>query len=197
MSLIKISTMSGKLKGIPAINTNTLSNGFCTKSASKGNNICAVCYSRYMLSTYRGNCVPPFEHNSRILSGDIIPVQYLPVFNAVAVRFHGHGELINDTHLINFFNICIKNPRVTFTLWTKRTSIIKSVLKWYPKPDNIILIFSNAKIDKVIKPGKFYNKTFNNVSTSKKAINCNMDCIDCLKCYNPTDKTSVIIEKVK
>ena len=31
MSLVHISTMSGKLKGIPSINTNTLTNKLCQK----------------------------------------------------------------------------------------------------------------------------------------------------------------------
>ena len=45
--MLKISTMSGKLKGFKALNTNTLSNDFCVKMYNSGKNdvICTFCYS--------------------------------------------------------------------------------------------------------------------------------------------------------
>ena len=49
--MLKISEMTGKLTDIPAINTNTLTNSFCTKMHAKKHpkNICGVCYSQRML----------------------------------------------------------------------------------------------------------------------------------------------------
>ena len=51
--MLKISEMTGKLTDIPAINTNTLTNSFCTKMHAKKHpkNICGVCYSQRMLKT--------------------------------------------------------------------------------------------------------------------------------------------------
>ena len=44
---LKISNMTGKLKDIQAINTNTLSNSFCKKENQSNNpdKICTICYS--------------------------------------------------------------------------------------------------------------------------------------------------------
>ena len=80
-------------------------------------------------------------------------------------RFSSHGELINNNHLINLINICLKNKHCIFTLWTKRTDIINKVFKEKIKPKNLILIFSNSKLNNPIKsPPKYFDKTFNNVS---------------------------------
>jgi len=45
--MLKISKMSGKLEGIPAINTDTTTNAFCKKmnESKKENLICRSCYS--------------------------------------------------------------------------------------------------------------------------------------------------------
>ena len=41
---VNISKMTGKLEGIPAINTNTLSNDFCIdQHKRKNNSICTYC----------------------------------------------------------------------------------------------------------------------------------------------------------
>jgi len=62
---IHFSTMTGKLKGIPAINTNTVTNEFCIKM-NETDAICKSCYSMNMLSGSRKNCQPAFERNSAI-----------------------------------------------------------------------------------------------------------------------------------
>ena len=51
------SKMSGKLIGIPALNTDTTSNKYCIKM-SKTDTICGSCYSWNMLKTFRKNAVP-------------------------------------------------------------------------------------------------------------------------------------------
>ena len=67
--VIHISTMTGKLEHIPAINTNTLSNAFCQSMQRKPDNvICTNCYSVAMLETFRKSCVPAFEHNTELLT---------------------------------------------------------------------------------------------------------------------------------
>ena len=49
-------------------------------------------------------------------------------------RFHSHGELINETHLINLVNIALHNPHCNFALWTKRFDIISKYFKKNKKP---------------------------------------------------------------
>jgi len=199
MNIVKISKMSGKLSDIPAINTNTVTNEFCIKMKDT-DSICGSCYSHRMLNTYRKNCQPAFQHNSDLLSkAELIP-DLLPRVNSAYFRFNGHGELINETHLINLIGICNKNPHTNFALWTKRKNLVFSVLRAQPKPKNLILVYSNPKIDCVqIEPPMHFDKVFNNVSKSGyKNENCTgQKCIECLACYRKDSGTDVIIERVK
>jgi hypothetical protein len=192
--MIKISKMSGKLHGIGAINTDTTSNEFCIRQKDT-DTICGKCYSHRMLSTYRKSCVPAFAHNSELLSKSVIPADFLPTINQAYFRFNGHGELINATHYENIVNIARKNPHCTFTLWTKRASLVRG----HAVPDNLILVFSNPRIDRVIGVPRGFHKVFNNVNkASGIAQNCTgKKCLDCLLCYRKDSGADVIVEAVK
>jgi hypothetical protein len=197
---LKISIMSGKLKGFKALNTNTLSNDFCVKMYNSGNKeiICTFCYSHNMLNTYRKSCIDPWQNNSDILSKSLLKEYQLPRIKESEFRFHGHGELINSKHLKNFVLIAKHNSHCNFALWTKRKDIVRAVFKNQPVPFNLILVYSNPKIDSVIKsPPKWFDKVFNNVSKPHSDENCTgQKCKDCLACYEFND-TNVIIERVK
>ena len=69
--------MTGKLEGIPALNTDTTSNKFCQAMSKKKGTICNVCYSWNMLKTFRKNAVPRFKSNSDYLIDGIIVVTSL------------------------------------------------------------------------------------------------------------------------
>ena len=185
--------MSGKLQGIGAINTDTTTNEFCIRQKST-DTICGKCYSHKMLTTFRKSCVPAFQHNSELMK-DLIDWDLLPIINQAYFRFNGHGELINLNHYKNIINIAKKNPHCTFTLWTKRASIVRQIAE---VPVNLILIFSNPRIDKVIGVPRGFDKVFNNVNKdSGIKQNCTgRKCIDCLMCYKH-NKLNVIIEAVK
>jgi uncharacterized protein YlzI (FlbEa/FlbD family) len=116
--------------------------------------------------------------------------------NASYVRFNGHGELINPAHFDNIVRIAQKNPETTFTLWTKRASIVRA---YGAVPDNLILIFSNPRIDRVIGVPRAFHKVFNNVDKgSDIKQNCTgRKCMDCLLCYRKDSGTNVIVEAVK
>jgi len=192
---LKISVMTGKLAGFKALNTDTTTNEFC-KKMNLTDSICGSCYSMNMLKGSRKNCQPAWEHNSNVLSEKLLTVRQLPVINERFFRFHGHGELINKTHFQNLCQIANHNPETTFALWTKRPNLVKGQI-----PENLILIYSNGKVDRIRKtPPKGFHKVFNNVSSENptKAIeNCTgQKCIDCLTCYT-FDKTNVIIERIK
>ena len=191
------SKMSGKLIGIPALNTDTTSNKYCIKM-SKTDTICGSCYSWNMLKTFRKNAVPSFKRNSKFLSSEIHDPKYLLPVSSIIARFNGHGEIINETHFINIINICKNQPNTTFTLWTKRKDIINKVCKDYKLPKNLIMIYSNPVINTIMKKvPKHFHKVFNNVTNNSDKINCIGKCIECLKCYNLKDKTEQIIEVVK
>ena len=193
--MLHISKMSGKLLGIPAINTDTTSNPFCIRQKDT-DTICGQCYSHRMLETYRKNCVPKFRQNSELLS-EVIPTDDLPVLNYAYVRHDGHGELQNMAHLENFHRIALKNPRTDCTLWTKRRDLISQYHRKFTQPNNLILIYSNPIVDRIIAqvPNGF-DRVFNNVSTDSLLNNCTgRNCIDCLICYAKTGE-NVIVEKV-
>ena len=72
-------------------------------------------------------------------------------------------------------------------------------MKENEKPKNLILIFSNPKIDTIKSVPKHFDKIFNNVTGDnfKERQNCTgQKCIECMQCYKH-DGASVIVEKTK
>ena len=195
--MYKWSKMTGKLEGIPALNTDTTSNKYCQRMRKKEDTICASCYSWNMLKTFRKSCVPRFKANSDYLSKKVHEPEYLPKIASSIARFNGHGELINSNHLKNLIKICENQPKTTFTLWTKKKDLVINTFRWINKPDNLILIYSNPYPDTIAKLPRFFDKTFNNVTFESEKINCNMKCVECMMCYDKTDKTETIVEVVK
>ena len=203
---VHVSKMSGKLAGLPAINTNTLTNEFCKimSSTTAKESICRECYSVYMLNTYRESAVPAFQRNSDTLSQAPLEGWQIPRLNPVKTpiaRFHGHGELINQTHLENLYTIARANPAVTFSLWTKRKATVWLAIRTgVTPPPNLIHIYSNPSTDKLMtEPPRGFDKVFNNIPTddTTTAANCTgQKCFGCRLCYSKTT-TQVIVEHVK
>jgi len=202
MEKIHISKMTGKLDGFQAISTNTMTNEYCIKQNAKNdnNNICKHCYSHTMLRSYRKNMQPSLQRNSDLLSDRILNTEELPTVLNAFFRFNAHGELINETHLINLVNIALHNPHCNFALWTKRNDIIAKYFKSNDKPKNFILVYSNPKISNIMeKLPKHFDKTFNNVLENEhiEKQNCTgQQCKTCLLCYQHNGVTT-IVEKVK
>lgn len=201
MQQVHISKMTGKLDGLKAISTNTLTNVFCIKmnKASSGI-ICSHCYSHTMLKTFRKNVAPALQRNSDLLSSRLLKPEELPTIMEAFFRFSAHGELINAQHLENLVAITRHNPHCNFALWSKRKDIIKRFFEKNAKPMNLIIIYSNPKIDSIMeRPPKFFDKTFNNVPEDNfvQRQNCTgQQCKNCLLCYKH-NKVKVIVEKVK
>jgi hypothetical protein len=201
--VIHISKMTGKLDGMCAISTNTRTNEYCIKqnASSDEENICTKCYSHTMLKSYRKNMQPALQRNSDALSTQLLADSAIPRINDVYFRFDAHGELINETHFINLISIARKNPKTSFALWTKRTDIVNKVLRTHAKPDNLILIYSNPKISRILdKRPKHFDRTFNNVLQHEyvEQQNCTgQKCMDCLLCYEVGNGVTTIVEMVK
>ena len=200
--MIKVSRMTGKLAGLAAINTNTLSNAFCQKQHAADKTICGDCYSVRMLKQHRKSCVDPWEANSRALARPITDLELAALADRLRnlrfVRFHGHGELQNRDHLQNFFRIAAALTGTTFTLWTKRADLVRSVAKSEPIPANLILIYSNPRTDRVrSEPPRHFHKVFNNTRAADPRDNCTgRKCLDCLNCYQSSGPVS-IVEMIK
>ena len=198
MNQLKWSVMSGKMSGIPALNTDTTTNKFCIAKSKDENSICSKCYSWNMLKTFRKNAVPRFKMNSDIISERVLDFNELPRPKTNNVRFNGHGEIINTNHVQNIVNYALFYPKVTFTLWTKKRGLIQAFFNKHKKPVNLILIYSNEIVGSVYKSvPKHFDKVFNVVPHGNYEINCKGKCIDCMKCYSLNDTTEQIIEKIK
>ena len=228
--MLHVSKPDGKLKGIRAIGTNTLNNTFCLKMHNMQDDkvICTKCYSLGMLQGFRKNVAKALQRNSEVMAKTLLQYKDVPVIKDDIFRFQHHGELINMKHFKNFVNIARKNPDCTFSLWTKRKDIVANYVfewnYWLDKmvddketyknyirtyawqeqvgiPSNLILVYSNPRIDKVItKPPKNFHKVFNNVSPDNhtRKQNCTgQKCRDCWLCYSKYSGCNVIIEGVK
>lgn len=195
MNTLKITThdKNGKLAGFQSLNTTVLNNNFCSKMR-KTDSVCKSCYASTMEKRFKG-LRTNINTNSELLSSSILDGHDLPFINANVFRFHSTGELINDTHFINFINIAKKNPHCFFTLWTKRKSIINKVLSTTDKPANLSLIYSISKLN-VSSPilPKNFDKTFSvhtKANPSKVGINCTGKCASCMLCYSNNAVTSI------
>ena len=153
---------------------------------------------------------PALQRNSDALSQSILDDADIPFYIHAFMRINAHGELINDTHFRNIVLIARKNPHCTFALWTKRKDIVnrvayhednhKAFANGMDLPNNLILVYSNPTINKVMyEPPRHFHKVFNNVEYEHKTDeqNCTgQKCKDCLLCYK-LDTTNTIVEKVK
>jgi hypothetical protein len=205
---VKISTMTGKLRGVPAINTSPLDNPFCEKMAQT-DSICAKCYSRRMVSGLRKNCRPGWKSNGQILSERLLgdaEIKDLKIpekaVNGI-FRFSAHGELINEIHAWNLIQIARVHPDIIFALWTKRPDLLKKCFGVVSKPENLVVIYSNPAVDSRIPVSlvqvryTFVDKVFNVISKDSADVNCGArSCATCKLCYSK-NTTSEVVEKLK
>jgi len=188
--------MTGKLSGIASINTNPLTNPFCVEMHKSDENIiCSYCYSISMLEGFRKNCVPAFQRNSDALIEEISDDD-IPKIKENMARFHSHGELLNQQHLLNFIMIAASYEEKRFVLFTKRRGMIRSLTA--PVPDNLVMIFSNPRLNAEMDTvPEGFHKTFNVVNEDGYEINCGgKSCLDCQQCWSRVGNRT-IIERLK
>ena len=200
--------MRGKMAGMVAISTNAMDNPHCIRNHNNCKTVCAHCYALQSLQFMR-NLRGFLSHNTQLLTSSILDIELLPVFKyADVVRFESHGDLINVTQCINYFNICNVNKNVTFTIWTKNPYIIAQAIKaGHKKPNNLIVVYSTVRLDgkpdkRILNVYNFIDKIFtvyskNEILDNNIEINCQQHCNSCRKCYNLNDKTIFINEKLK
>lgn len=188
---LHITMGSAKMEGIPSFNTAATKNPFCIKMNGSADKtlICTNCYAVNTEKRY-ANLVGALERNNDLFERILLDSE-LPRLNYAIARFDSFGEVHNEIHVLNYFNIARKNPETIFGFWTKRKDIIKKVLKMVSKPDNVILIHSSSKKNKIDKLPAGYDKVF---TAHKKSdlkpsvtINCSHKCNDCRLCYSHND----------
>jgi len=188
-----------KLEGFKSINTSVELNAFCQKMISKKekgklNTICERCYASTMekrFNSLRSNIKDNFD----ILTTQLLEPKQLPLLLDRVFRLHSLGELENAIHFKNYIMLAHINPYTRFTLWTKRNDIVSEVLKTETLPNNLSLIFSNAKVNsKDIKVPQHFTKVFTNYTkqgSKDVVINCSNKCKDCMLCYSDNSVTHI------
>ena len=194
---------SGKMAGMVSISTSVTTNERCQKNAQIEGSICQKCFAAKQMKMYK-NMEKPMVENQRILTSSILDFDILPYINNLYFRFESFGDLNNEIQVINYFNICKKNPNVKFALWTKNPDFIAKALEMgHTKPENLNIILSSLFINKERKNiFPFVDKVFTVYDTDfidefNININCGArNCFSCGLCYEKND-VNIINEKLK
>ena len=201
---------TGKMTGFASLSTSPIANTFCQNRSKCKGTICEKCYAMKMSKQYSALDKVLIKNHS-VLTSQIIPIEKMPILNYLIFRFEAFGDVQNEIQIINYFNLCKRNPNVQFTIWTKNLAIFSRLFKCgyngikYSKPKNLIIIVSSPLINKAIdiRAYSFADKVFTvydkeYVKEQGIKINCGAkSCMLCQKCYNKKDKTVYINELLK
>lgn len=189
---------TGKMSGMYSISTSCTLNEYCIARSKNKDSICSDCFAQTMFKNPWYRCtLKRCEENTKTLTERILEEDELPLINAFAFRLEAFGDIKNEIHVINYFNICKLNRRVTFALWTKNPFIIANAIRdGYTKPNNLIVVYSSPIKNKAVSLEKiqavfpFVDKVFTVWTTTAEAmkhsvkINCGARaCLKCLRCY--------------
>lgn len=194
---------SGKMAGMVSLSTAVTTNDRCAKNAMVPGSICEKCFAAKQMKFYPGMEKPMVE-NQRILTTSILPMEKLPIINNLYFRFEAFGDLNNDIQVINYFNICKKNPGVKFALWTKNPDLIQlAINQGHEKPQNLNIILSSLFINiERVHSYAFVDKVFTvydpqYIRSQGVDINCGAkNCFSCGLCYEKNN-VKIINEKLK
>lgn len=133
--------------------------------------------------------------NYEVLTSVIIPREDLPRLYSETgfFRFEAFGDLVNETQVINYFNMAEVNPHMQCALFTKNPFIIARAIKNHglEKPANLTIVASSYLVNEVMPFTQyaFIDKVFT-VYTKAYAeengieINCGgRSCAECGRCY--------------
>lgn len=194
---------TGKMAGMASISTAVTTNERCAKNAQIPGSICQKCFAAKQMKIYP-SMEKPMVENQRILTSELLPAEKLPIINNLYFRFESFGDLNNATQVKNYFNICYKNPKVKFALWTKNPDYIAAAIRdGYEKPANLNIVLSSLFVNKERKNiFDFVDKVFTvydpqYIEKNNISINCGArNCFTCGLCYEKND-VSIINEKLK
>ncbi len=201
---------NGKMSGFASLSTSPMNNTFCINRAKREGTICQKCYAMRMAKIYSA-LYKALIKNYEVLTSQIIPIDKMPLLNYLAFRFESFGDIQNEIQIINYFNMCLRNKNVQFTIWTKNMNIFTKLFKKgykgikYEKPKNLIIIVSSPYINKALKISDYpfadkvftvYDKQY--IEKHNIKINCGaLSCLSCMRCYNKKNKEVYINEILK
>ena len=192
----------GKMDGMLSLSTNPLINSQCNKNCTIDGSICkdGPCFSRKQMERYP-SMQKPLTKNYEILTTRILPVNELPLINALYFRFEAFGDLASVTQATNYLNIAKANPYAFFTIWTKNPKYIQAAIDWNGKPENLTVIYSSlfmnkpTKIDVIRRKYPCIDKVFtvyDEKAAQSVSVNCGArKCLKCRICYEKNDITEV------
>lgn len=194
---------TGKMDGMASISTSVTTNERCAKNAAIPGSICEKCFAAKQMKVFP-TMEKPMVENQRILTSSILPPELLPRINNLYFRFEAFGDLNNDIQVINYFNICKKNPGVKFALWTKNPDYIAAAIAaGHAKPENLNIVLSSLFINQERRnPYDFVDKIFTvyepeYIQENAVEINCGArNCFSCGLCYEKNNVVQ-IREKLK
>lgn len=199
--------MTGKMEGIPSISTSCLENPICIERMKNGEAVCFHCFAAASLDRFKTAGIHA-ANNFHLLNAMIIPDELLPRFRNVSiVRIESFGDVASVIQAINYLNICLANPSVTFAAWTKNANIWNAAIdEWLAgeKPENLSLVYSSFKLNQPAAAAEYFTKdgrnNFDHVFTvfdkaaastyGPEFITCGArDCATCRRCYkkDPAD----------
>lgn len=193
---------TGKMIDMQSISTSCTGNGNCARYAKIEGSVCQKCYAMRMQKMYK-TLQAALLKNNETLTEQVLPKDFLPTINVSYFRLEAFGDLINETQVKNYFNICNANPDTHFALWTKNPHLIaKAIEDGYEKPENLNIILSSLFLNDVADKSKwsFVDKVFTVYDKDHLdgvQINCGAKkCIECKLCYTKNN-VEYINEKLK
>lgn len=199
---------SGKMSGMVSMSTACKANKFCKARMGLENYICFYCFAEEQLNNYGIDMLKPFLYNIWLLNRFQLSADILPLLNNRLFRLESFGDVLTIGHELNYIRFMNKNPKTVIAQWTKNHNIVSRALEIVGKPQNMIFIYSNPIIDRImkladiIKRFPMVDKVFNVVS-EKYAQENNIKftcgarhCLTCENCYTFGGFTE-IIEKLR
>jgi hypothetical protein len=197
--------MNGKMEGMMSLSTSPLLNPICQARRLCDGSICAKCYAEAECRQYKA-LAKVLEKNTEILTTTEIPTKEWPLINAHAFRIEAFGDVQNELQVCNYFNFCRRNPRSTFSVWTKNPEIYQRVLgSGVKKPRNLIIVLSSTMLNVQANADKYafvdkvftvYDKAY--AEKNNVVINCGKrKCLSCMNCYTKGGSPVYINELLK
>ena len=149
---IWVSKLTGKLAGIQGISSSCLCNSFCIAMHKLPDTICWNCYAVQGLS-FKAGARYHYARNTELLSEDLLTPEQIAELKIKAdiFRFETHGDWVNLNSALNEIAIARAYPHTEFSVWTKRTDLLRQLGKMGVKqPKNLHVKVSSPLRDKVL-----------------------------------------------
>lgn len=189
--------MTGKMACMLSLSTSP--HGERCRENAERYEVCKHCYAKACDAQYRQLHAMLLE-NLRILTAEIIPINEWVRINYNAwrfVRLESFGDVNNGIQIVNYFNLCKANPKVTFSVWTKNIDLYyKAIADGNEKPANLIIIASSPMLNTPWRIPEKYRGIIDKVFTvytyeyirehnlTPCFINCGArSCKACQRCY--------------